>query len=35
MTQNRWWQIGFVLSLLSILIWGGIGCLWGKVLGMW
>lgn len=34
-SQNRWWEIGFVLSLLSLLIWGGVGCLWGKVLGMW
>lgn len=35
LSQNRWWTIGFLLSLLSILIWGGVGCLWGKVLGMW
>lgn len=34
-SQNRWWEIGFLLSVLSILIWGGVGCLWGKVLGMW
>lgn len=34
-SQNRWWEIGFILSVLSILIWGGVGCLWGKVLGMW
>lgn len=35
LSQNRWWTIGFILSVLSILIWGGVGCLWGKVLGMW
>lgn len=34
-SQNRWWGIGFLLSLLSLLIWGGLGSLWGKLLGLW
>lgn len=34
-SQNRWWGIGFILSLLSIGIWGGIGSLWGKIIGLW
>lgn len=33
-SQNRWWGIGFLLSLLSLLIWGGLGSLWGKLLGL-
>jgi DASS family divalent anion:Na+ symporter len=33
--QNKWWQISFVLSVFNILMWGGIGSLWWKVLGIW
>ncbi|KGR84276.1 anion permease [Lysinibacillus odysseyi] len=34
-TQEKWWGIGFVISIVHIVIWLGIGGLWWKVLGLW
>jgi divalent anion:Na+ symporter, DASS family len=34
-TQNKWWGIGFGISIIHILIWGIVGGLWWKVLGLW
>ena len=34
-TQEKWWGIGFIISLVHIVIWLGIGGLWWKVLGLW
>lgn len=31
---KQWWQSGFILSLVNIVIWVGIGSLWWKVLGL-
>jgi len=33
--QKNWWTIGFIASVLNILIWSTIGLLWWKVLGWW
>ncbi|PKN08201.1 MAG: anion permease [Deltaproteobacteria bacterium HGW-Deltaproteobacteria-8] len=30
-----WWRIGFLTSLLHIVIWAGTGPLWWKLLGLW
>ncbi|UCH85863.1 MAG: anion permease [Candidatus Latescibacterota bacterium] len=30
-----WWRIGFVVSLINIVIWLGIGGLWWKAIGVW
>lgn len=30
-----WWKLGFVVSLLNILIWSTVGVLWWKILGFW
>jgi DASS family divalent anion:Na+ symporter len=30
-----WWKSGFIVSLINIAIWLGIGGLWWKVLGIW
>lgn len=30
-----WWRIGFILSIINILIWIGLGSLWWKLLGLW
>lgn len=30
-----WWKIGFVVSVVNIVIWLGIGGVWWKVLGIW
>lgn len=34
-SQGKWWSMGFVISIVSILLWGIIGGLWWKVLGLW
>lgn len=33
--QATWWKLGFIVSILHIIIWVGIGGLWWKVLGLW
>lgn len=33
--QQTWWKFGFLVSLINIAIWGGVGSLWWKVLGLW
>jgi divalent anion:Na+ symporter, DASS family len=34
-TQRRWWTVGFVASVLNILIWSVVGLVWWKALGWW
>jgi DASS family divalent anion:Na+ symporter len=34
-TQATWWRLGFLLSLVNLVIWLGIGLVWWKVLGLW
>lgn len=34
-TQSEWWRIGFMLSIVHLIIWIGIGIPWMKVLGIW
>jgi len=34
-TQSEWWRHGFVLSLVHLVIWLGIGIPWMKVIGIW
>ena len=34
-TQRRWWTIGFIASVLNIIIWSTIGVAWWKALGWW
>lgn len=33
--MSKWWTLGFVLSVVNILIWVGVGSLWWKLLGFW
>ena len=33
--QGKWWSIGFAISIINIIIWGGVGGLWWKILGLW
>ncbi|MEN6413966.1 MAG: anion permease [Veillonellales bacterium] len=33
--QKTWWKLGFIVSLMHIVIWVGIGGAWWKVLGYW
>ena len=30
-----WWKIGFLVSLVNIAIWLGVGPLWWKTIGLW
>ncbi len=32
---GTWWGLGFIVSVLNLLIWIGVGGLWWKVLGLW
>lgn len=33
--QGTWWRVGFLISLLHLVLWLGVGMLWWKVLGWW
>ncbi|HET9843251.1 MAG TPA: DASS family sodium-coupled anion symporter [Gammaproteobacteria bacterium] len=30
-----WWRVGFIVSVLNIVVWSTIGVLWWKFLGFW
>jgi DASS family divalent anion:Na+ symporter len=30
-----WWRLGFIISIVHIAIWVGVGGAWWKVLGLW
>lgn len=32
---KTWWKMGFIMSIVFLLIWVGIGGLWWKLLGLW
>jgi DASS family divalent anion:Na+ symporter len=32
---GTWWRLGFVVSVVNIVIWLGVGGVWWKVLGIW
>jgi DASS family divalent anion:Na+ symporter len=33
--QKKWWSVGFIVSIVHLAIWFGIGMLWWKVIGLW
>lgn len=33
--QGTWWRLGFVASVLNLVIWTGVGGAWWKLLGWW
>ena len=35
LTQGEWWRIGFIVSLVTLTIWGTVGLAWWKLLGWW
>ncbi len=35
MDQGTWWRLGFVISVVNLVIWIGLGSLWWKILGLW
>lgn len=34
-TTAEWWRIGFIVSVVNLIIWGSVGGLWWKLLGYW
>lgn len=34
-SQQKWWMLGFIISVIHIIVWFGVGGLWWKVLGLW
>jgi len=30
-----WWRYGFVISVINLIIWMGVGPLWWKLIGIW
>jgi len=32
---GEWWKLGFILSLVNLVIWLGLGMVWWKLLGWW
>jgi len=34
-SQSTWWKVGFLLSLVIVVVWLGIGMLWWKFVGYW
>jgi divalent anion:Na+ symporter, DASS family len=33
--QSTWWKLGFLLSILILAVWLGIGIVWWRVIGYW
>ncbi len=33
--QATWWKVGFLVSLLNLVFWLGVGPLWWKLVGLW
>ncbi len=33
--QRTWWRVGFVMSIVLLVIFVGIGSIWWKILGLW
>jgi DASS family divalent anion:Na+ symporter len=32
---GTWWRVGFVVSVVNLLVWSTVGFAWWKVLGIW
>lgn len=35
LSQSSWWRIGFLISVVNLVIWLGIGMFWWKLVGLW
>lgn len=33
--QGTWWKIGFIMSVINLIIFIGLGSIWWKVVGLW
>ena len=34
-SQSSWWTIGFIVSVVNLAIWFGVGMIWWRVIGLW
>ena len=34
-TTAEWWKYGFIVTVINLLIWGVIGSVWWKIIGLW
>lgn len=34
-TQREWWRLGAITSVVTLLIWGTLGPIWWRLLGLW
>jgi divalent anion:Na+ symporter, DASS family len=34
-SQNTWWTLGFIVSLVNLAIWLGVGMVWWPLIGLW
>jgi DASS family divalent anion:Na+ symporter len=34
-SQGDWWRLGFIVSLINIVVWLGIGPVWWKIIGLY
>lgn len=34
-SQGDWWRLGFLVSIVNLVIWMGIGPWWWKLIGLW
>ncbi|MDF7665900.1 anion permease [Bifidobacterium sp. ESL0745] len=34
-SQKEWWKVGFIVSLVNLVIYAGVGTLWWKLIGLW
>ena len=35
LTQAEWWKIGFIVSVVNLICFLGVGTIWWKVIGLW
>ena len=34
-TLKEWWRVGFIFSVINIIIWLGVGSIWWKIIGIY
>lgn len=34
-SQNTWWTVGFVVSVVNLAVWLGVGLVWWQIIGLW
>lgn len=32
---SKWWSLGFIVSIITLIIWVPVGFIWWKILGLW